>query len=327
MARAAVGLVHILTAPEQIEVEPIMNEIERMTLLTRSPLWAIRPENLSGVLDSIVHGSRSAAGWEAVRPSQRGEGKSKAAVIPVQGVLTKDGPRWLGNSYESIGDSVEKAVADASVKLIVMDVDSPGGEVTGLPEAASVIAQAAKVKPVSALVSGQSASAAFWLTSQANDITLTPSGEVGSVGVRMMHMDMSKNLEDQGIKVTELFSGDFKNEWSPFSPLTDGAKADMQSRLEDVHSDFVNAVAKGRGIRATSDIQRSRFGEGRMLSAQDALRGGLVDRLESPHQFYKRVLTPATSRPDYGLPLSQQHELVEARLWLERARLAAARRM
>jgi signal peptide peptidase SppA len=236
----------------------MLNEIERMTLLTRSAFWAIRPEYLSRVLDSILHGSRSAAGWEASRPSQKGEGKSKVAVIPVQGVLSKDGPRWLGNSYESIADAVEKAAADPSVKRIVLSVDSPGGEVTGLPETAQVLAQAAKVKPVSAIVEGQAASAAFWLASQASDITLTPSGEVGSVGVRMMHMDISKNLEDQGIKVTELFSGDFKNEWSPFSPLTDGAKADMQERLEDVHNDFITAVAKGRGIRATADSRGSR---------------------------------------------------------------------
>ena len=273
----------------------MLNEIERITLLTRSTFWAIRPEHLSRVIELILHGSQSSAGWEAARPSQKGETKTatKTAIIPVQGVLTKDGPKWMGSSYDSIADAVEKAVADSSVKHIVLDVDSPGGEVTGLPETASVLAQAAKAKPVSAIVRGEAASAAYWLTSQASDITLTPSGEVGSVGVRMMHADMSKNLEDQGIKVTELYSGNFKTEWSPFRPLSDEAKADMQSRLEDVHSDFINAVAKGRGLRATADTQRSRFGEGRMLSAQDALRGGLVDRLESPQHFYKRVLTPA----------------------------------
>jgi signal peptide peptidase SppA len=293
-------------------------------------LWAIREDHMTSVIDSILHGSRSAAGWEAARPSQKGEGRTKVAVIPVQGVLTKDGPRWLGNSYESIVDAVEKAAADPSVKRIVLSVDSPGGEVIGLPETAQVLAQAAKVKPVSAIVEGQAASAAYWLTSQASDISLTPSGDVGSVGVRMMHADVTKMLADQGIKVTELSSGDFKTEWSPFNPVTDEAKADMRERLEDVHNDFINAVAAGRGVRATADSRNSRFGEGRMLSAEAALRGGLVDRLESPHQFYKRVLTPSlpeTSRPEYGFPTSQQHALVEARLWLERARIAAARRM
>lgn len=302
-----------------------------LNLLSRSPLWAIRPEYLSSVIGLLLRGSRSATGFTAAKPYQKGEGKTKTAIIPVQGVLSKDGPAWLGSSYEDIGDAVEKAADNASVTRIVLDVDSPGGEVTGLPETASAIAQAAKVKPVSALVSGQSASAAYWLTSQASDISLTPSGEVGSIGVRMMHTDLSKSMEDQGIKVTELFSGDFKTEWSPFKPVSEEAKADMQGRLEDVHRDFINAVAKARGVRATADSHKSRFGEGRMLSATDALRAGMVDRLESPHQFYRRI-APAeqeTSRTTYGFPISQrqQQELVEARLWLERARLAAARRL
>jgi capsid assembly protease len=295
-------------------------------------LWAIREDYMTRAVYARVYGSQSSAGWRAARPSQRGEGKSKVAVIPVQGVLSKDGPAWYGSNYEDIADAAEKAAANPSVSRIVLAVDSPGGEVTGLPETAQVLAQVARVKPVSAIVEGQAASAAYWLTSQASDISLTPSGEAGSVGVRMMHTDVTKSLQDQGIKVTELFSGDFKNEWSPFSTLTDGAKEDMQSRLDDVHNDFINAVAKGRGARATADSRRSRFGEGRMLSATDALKAGMVDRLESPHQFYKRVLAPAeqeTSRPAYGFPISQrqQQELVEARLWLERSRLAAARRL
>jgi capsid assembly protease len=298
-------------------------------MLNVGRLWAIREDHVSRVCDLILHGRLRAAGFTAAKPHQKGAGSSKVAIIPIQGVLTKDGPAWLGNSYESIADAAEKAAADPSVKRIVLSVDSPGGEVIGLPETAQVLAQAAKVKPVSAIVDGQAASAAYWLTSQASDITLTPSGEVGSVGVRMMHTDTSKMLEDAGVKVTELFSGDFKTEWSPFKPLSDEAKADMQSRLEDVHSDFVNAVAKGRGVRATTDSRKSRFGEGRMLSAQDALRGGLVDKIQTGREFYKCILAPAmpeTSRPAYGLPLSQQHELAAARLWLERQRLAAARR-
>src|SRR5580693_1261588 len=183
-------------------------------------LWAIREDYMTRAVYARVYGSQSSAGWRAARPSQRGEGKSKVAVIPVQGVLSKDGPAWYGSNYEDIADAAEKAAANPSVSRIVLAVDSPGGEVTGLPETAQVLAQVAKVKPVSAIVEGQAASAAYWLTSQASDISLTPSGEVGSVGVRMMHTDVSKSLQDQGIKVTELFSGDFKNEWSPFSTLT-----------------------------------------------------------------------------------------------------------
>ncbi len=82
----------------------------------------------------------------------------------------------------------------------------------GLPETAAIIAQVAKVKPVSAMVEGTAASAAYWLASQASDVTITPSSEVSSVSVRMMHLDVSKAMEDAELKVTELYSGDFKTE-------------------------------------------------------------------------------------------------------------------
>jgi capsid assembly protease len=287
-----------------------------LKLLTRSPFWAIQPEYLP-----ILMGHAVATNWECAKPHTEGRGEHKTTVIPVQGVLTKDGPSWMGSSYDSIADAAEKAADDPKVKKIVLAVDSPGGEVTGLPETANVLAQAAKVKPLHSIVEGTSASAAYWLTSQSAHISLTPSGEVGSVGVRMMHMDWSKMMDEMGIKVTELYSGEFKTEWSPFQPLTDGAKADMQKRLVAVHQDFINGVATGRGVRATADSRGSRFGEGRMLSATDALKGGLVDKIESPRAFYRAIMPPQeekTAGPEYGFPISQQH--LRARIEVEKRR-------
>lgn len=262
---------------------------ERLNLISRSPFWAIKPDMLAAVVTGILHGQIFTHGWEAAKPTVKGNGPNKTSFIPIQGVLSKDGPGWMGSNYDAITDAAEKAGADPAVKQIVLSVDSPGGEVTGLPETAAVLAQVAKVKPVSAMVEGTAASAAYWLASQASDITLTPSGEVGSVGVRMMHVDVSKMLEDSGFKVTELYSGNFKTEWSPFKPLSDEAKEDMQNRLSAVHNDFVNAVASGRGRRASTQMQRTRMGEGRMFSAADAMGHGLADKIQSPREFYKSV--------------------------------------
>ncbi len=263
--------------------------IRPLTILSRSPFWAIQPEAITGLI-SIALRPDASHSWIAAKPSFKGRGSDKVAIIPIQGVLSKDGPEWFGTSYDTITSAAERAAEDPDVKHIVLSVDSPGGEVTGLPETAAVIGQVAKHKPVSAIVEGTSASAAYWLTSQARDVTLTPSGEVGSVGVRMMHVDISKMLENEGYKITELSSGMFKTEWSPYKPLTDEAVADMQPRLESVHQDFLNAVTSGRGPRASEDIKTQRFGEGRMFSAKDALSHGLVDRLQSTHDFYKAVL-------------------------------------
>ena len=275
-------------------------------------LWAIRPEASLTVVRLM---SRDMAGpsaqsyqpalgtgnavmlgtqWEASKPMNRtmGPKAEKVAVIPIQGVLTQDGPSYYGTNYQTIADATEKAAADPDVKRIVLSVDSPGGEVTGLPETAGVIAAAAKVKPVSAIVEGASASAAFWLTTQASDITLTPSGEVGSVGVRMMHVDMSKMLDAEGYKVTELSAGDFKTEWSPYKPLTDDAKADMQARLNASHQEFLSAISTGRGLRASAEARKAKYFGGRMVSSSDALRHGLVDKVQSARDFYRGGASP-----------------------------------
>jgi len=268
-------------------------------------LWALRPEATLTVIQLL---SRDKAGaqplgisnvqmlgtqWEASKPSLQGKPANKIAVIPIEGVLTNDGPAYFGSNYQTIGDAVEKAMRDESVKRIILSVDSPGGEVTGLPETAAIIAAAARVKPVSAIVEGAAASAAYWLTSQASDITLTPSGEVGSVGIRMMHVDTSKMLDDMGVKITELQSGKFKTEWSPYKRLSEEAQADMQVRLDASHKDFLDAVSSGRGRRVSAAIAQSQFGGGRMFSAEDAQRHGLVDALGSGRQFYRSLSAPS----------------------------------
>jgi signal peptide peptidase SppA len=292
-------------------------------LLTRCPIWAILPESFTALLAQLS--SRDPVLEEvrlmSLKPQTRGRAEHKHMMIPIQGVLTKDEP-WAGTTYKSIGDAVEQAGSDPSVKRIVLDVDSPGGETTGLPETASIISQVARIKPVSAIVDGYAASAAYWLTSQANHITVAPSAEVGSVGVRMMHVDISKALEGAGFKVTELYSGNFKTEWSPYKPLSKDATADMQGKLAAVHNDFINAVAEGRRVapnRPTNAIANARYGEGRMFTAGEAMGHGLADAVQSPREFYRAVL-PASEVEDTKGKNVPQFPL-RARLELERHRL------
>jgi signal peptide peptidase SppA len=291
--------------------------IERLKLLTRSPLWAVLPEAFGALLAGVLNGQIMSADWQAAKPSTEHKGQHRIVIIPVQGVLSKDGPAWMGTSYDTITDAAEKAAADPAVKRVVLSVDSPGGEVLGLPETAAVLAQVAKVKPVSAMIEGTAASAAYWLASQASDITITRSGEVGSVGVRMMHADISAMLEKEGIKVTELYSGNFKTEWSPFQPVSDEAKEDMQSRLMEAHNDFITGVANGRGNRASAEMKRSRFGEGRMFGADKAVSHGLVDKIQTSREFYRSIV-PTEEAPK--APVHVGFGLQRARIAIERAK-------
>jgi signal peptide peptidase SppA len=203
--------------------------------------------------------------------------KLAAGQIGVFGVLGQNG--WYADSdYAQIRQDVRRALADPSVRTIDLVIDSPGGSVLGLPECADAIHTANRVKPVRAFVSGIAASAAYWLASQASSITLTPSGEVGSVGVLDIHADISKALDNAGVKLTAVTAGEHKVERAPFTPLTDVAKAHMQAGVNAWYSDFLSAIRRGRGARVSAT---SNYGGGRMLSAREAVAAGMVDFVSS----------------------------------------------
>jgi len=181
---------------------------------------------------------------------------------------------YVDTGYASIRAGIRRALADPTVKTIDLVIDSPGGSVIGLPEAADAIFAANKIKPVRAFIPGICASAAYWLASQASTITLTPSGEVGSVGVLNLHTDISKALDTAGVKVTAVTAGVFKTERAPFTPLSDNAKAHMQTGVSGWYADFLSTVRRGRGARVSPT---SNYGGGRMLGSREALAAGMVD--------------------------------------------------
>ena len=185
---------------------------------------------------------------------------------------------YVDTDYAAIRAGVRRALADPSVRTIDLLIDSPGGSVIGLPETAETIFQANKVKPVNARVVGVAASAAYWLASQASTIQLTPSGEVGSVGVLDISVDISKALESSGVRVNAISSTPEKIERAPFLPLSDDARAHMKVNVDRWYSDFLGAICRGRGPRVSAS---SNFGGGRMLSSREALSAGMVDFVSS----------------------------------------------
>jgi len=227
----------------------------------RSPFFAV----LESYAPQLLAGPEGRA--SAPKP------KLAAGQVGVFGVLGQND--WFSDTdYGDVRASVRRALADPSVRTIDLVVDSPGGSVLGLPETANVIRAANRVKPVRAFVTGIAASAAYWLASQASTITLTPSGEVGSVGVLDLHADISKALENAGVKLTAVHAGEHKVERAPFTPLTDTAKADMQAGVDAWYGDFLSAIRRGRGARVSAS---GNCGGGRMLSSREALAAGMVD--------------------------------------------------
>ncbi len=133
-----------------------------------------------------------------------------------------------GTSVQGVARQFRAAMADPDIGRVILDVDSPGGQVGGVEELAREIYQARGQKPVTAIANGLAASAAYWIATAADEFVVTPSGQVGSIGVFGMHQDVSAALEKDGVKVTMVSAGKYKTEGNPFEPLTDEARAAMQ---------------------------------------------------------------------------------------------------
>jgi signal peptide peptidase SppA len=217
---------------------------------------------------------------EARRASNAASAGGSIAVIPIMGVLTQRGNAMDdisgpgSTSTQMLSAVLAETLADEGVGGVLLDIDSPGGSVFGVGELADEIFQARGKKPIHAIANSMAASAAFWLGTQADHLYVTPGGEVGSVGVIMVHTDWSKWNETQGMKVTYITAGRYKSEGNPDEPLGAEAKAFEQSRVNDYYGMFVKAVARGRNT--TVARVRDEMGEGRMYGAKDALANNMV---------------------------------------------------
>ena len=153
------------------------------------------------------------------------------AVIEISGVLVHRGA-WIGQSsgqtsYEGIAAQLATAVADPAVRGIALEIDSFGGEVAGVFDLADAIRAARSAKPVWAFVAEHAFSAGYALASQADRIILPRTGAVGSIGVVVMHADLSGQLSDAGVTVTLIHSGAHKVDGNPYAPLPDPVRGRM----------------------------------------------------------------------------------------------------
>jgi signal peptide peptidase SppA len=201
------------------------------------------------------------------------------AVIPIRGVITARPSvlelYGLATSVATVTAALREVLAAAEVKAVVLDIDSPGGGTAGVGELALEIRAARETKPIIAHANHLAASAAYWIGASASQLEASPSALVGSVGVYILHLDQSGMLEQMGLKPTFVSAGRHKVDGNPFEPLGDDARADMQALVDEVYGQFVDAVAAGRGITAAE--VRSGYGEGRVLTALQARKAGMVD--------------------------------------------------
>ena len=220
--------------------------------------------------------------------------KGKIGVIPIYGPVDQRMSGELekagGTPLDFVSAALDNLLGNQSVGAIVLRFDSPGGNVNGVQELADKIYEGRSVKPIYAIADSLAASAAAWLASAATMFVSTPAGgaaTVGSIGVYVMHVDQSAAMEKEGVKVTMVSAGKYKTEFSPYGPLSAEAKAEAQARVDTIYDQFAAALRRNRDT--TIDNVRQNYGQGRVLTAQQALSVGLIDRIMSYQELIDKL--------------------------------------
>jgi len=211
------------------------------------------------------------------------------AVIHVEGTLVHKG-KWVGaysgeTSYEGIRRQVNAARRDASVRGVVIEVDSCGGEVSGAFDCAEAIAELAAEKPTVAILTDHAYSAGYLLASAARQIVIPETGGCGSIGVIMMHADFSRHLEADGIKVTVIKAGEHKGEGNPFEPLPEEVAETYRADLQHAREIFAAVVGRYRGERLTREAALAT--EAGCYTGAAAVAAGLADAVARPSEAFE----------------------------------------
>ena len=214
------------------------------------------------------------------------------AIIPVTGPIFPRANLFTqvsgGTSVEVMARDFHAALDDPAVRAILLDVDSPGGQATGVNELANMIHAARGGKPITAYVSGSAASGAYWIASAADQIVADATAGLGSIGVVAGYRDTSEQDQKAGVKSVEIVSSQSPNK--RLDPSTDEGRKQIQDRVDAIAEVFVSSVARNRSVDPGTVLRE--FGAGGILIGADAVNAGLADRLGS----YENVLADLATR-------------------------------
>ncbi|OQS39757.1 serine protease [Chromobacterium haemolyticum] len=231
------------------------------------------------------------------------------AIIPVMGPLVQRGS-WMDamcgmTSYDRTAALVDAAMHDPDINAVLLEIDSPGGEVAGLFTLTARLRSMGQQKPIWSYANEGAFSAGYAIPSATERIYLPQTAMVGSIGVIAMHVDQSKRDAAQGYNYTPIFAGDKKAAGNSHAPLDDATRADMQREIDRLYGIFVDHVATGRTLdrQAVIDTQAG------LLNADDAVAGRFADGIASMEevvQMLSDAARPQTSVFMKGNKVTQQ---------------------
>jgi protease IV len=195
-------------------------------------------------------------------------GADKVALVKLEGLLITAEP-----VVEELNDYAE----DSSVKAIVLRIDSPGGGVVVSQEIYNAVKNARKEgKKVVASMGTVAASGGYYVAAAADRIVANPGTLTGSIGVKMEFANIEKLLEKIGVRGMVVKAGEYKDVGSPFREMSAQEKKILQDVIDDVHSQFIKAVAEGRNMQ---EAEVRAIADGRIFTGRQALDLKLVDQL------------------------------------------------
>ena len=194
----------------------------------------------------------------------RGE---KVAILPISGLITDS---------EGTIEQLKKFAKDDSVKAIVVRLNTPGGGVGPSQEIYEEVRKIRGKKVVVASMGALAASGGYYIACGADKIFANPGTITGSIGVIMQFVNVKDLIEKIGVKGFVIKSGSFKDTGSPVREMSPEERKLLQSVIDNVHSQFVNAVVEGRKLPREDVLA---IADGRILSGEQAKELGLVDAL------------------------------------------------
>lgn len=195
-------------------------------------------------------------------------GGGSVALVKIEGVLV---------SSENIVDELDGYAEDGSIKAVVLRIDSPGGGVVPSQEIFNAVKHLREEgKKVVVSMGSVAASGGYYIAAAADKVVANPGTLTGSIGVKMEFANVEKLLEKIGVKGMVVKAGEYKDIGSPFRDMTEPEKKLLQDVIDDVHSQFIEAVSEGRGL-PKNDV--TAIADGRIFTGRQALSLKLVDQL------------------------------------------------
>lgn len=195
------------------------------------------------------------------------EGRPDIAVVPVYGILAKNASfieeACMGvTDINAISHAIAQAAAAKEIKTLILDLATPGGQVTGIPEIGALVRSVTQMrgKTVYAFTDERCCSAGYWIGSQADEFYATPSSTVGSIGTYLAWLDESVKMQLEGVRLEFFGAGKHKGMGLPGRPLTQEDRALLQSKVEEINGWFTSAVTSARKKVSDETMQGQTFG-------------------------------------------------------------------